>query len=73
MRFVVIINPGARRQKIVKVDEGSYKVWVKARPVRGQANAEMTEVLARYFGVRKGAVRIVLGKTAREKLVEVTK
>lgn len=68
-----MLKPGAREQKIVKVDEGSYSVWVKARPVKGQANAELLEFLAEHFKVKKTAVRIVIGRTAREKLIEVVK
>lgn len=68
-----MLKPGAREQKVEKINAGNYKVWVKARPVKGEANTEMIEVLAEYFGVNKAAVRIVIGKTAREKLVEVIK
>lgn len=71
MRIIVHIRPGAREQKVEKVDEGRYKVWVRAIPEKGKANAEMMEALAEYFHVPKSAVRIVIGKTAREKLVEI--
>ena len=71
MRIVVAIKSGSREQKIVKVDSGYYRIWVTSLPVRGQANEEMTEILAKYFGIRKAAIRIVIGKTAREKLVEI--
>ena len=71
MKIIVQIRPGARERKIEKVDDGRYKVWVKARPEKGKANAEMIELLAEHFGVAKSAVKIVIGKTAREKLVEI--
>lgn len=71
MKIIVHVRPGAREQKVEKIDEGPYKVWVKAVPDKGKANAEMVELLAEYFHVPKSAVQIVIGKTAREKLVEV--
>lgn len=71
MRIVVHIRPGAREAKIEKMEEGRYRVWVKARPEKGRANAEMIEVLAEHFGVAKSTIAIVIGKTAREKLIEV--
>ena len=40
--------------------------------MKGKAKEEMTEMLAEYFKVRKAAIRIVIGKTAREKLVEIS-
>lgn len=72
MKIIVHIRPGAGEQKVEKLDEGRYKVWVRAIPEKGKANAEMAEVLAEYFHVPKSAVRIVIGKTAREKLVEIS-
>lgn len=73
MRFIVTLKLGSREQKVEKVDMGNYKVRVKARSVKGEANAEMIQVLAEYFNVKKTTVKIVIGKTAREKLVEVKK
>ena len=66
------LRPGAREAKVEVMDEGQLRVWVRARPEKGRANAEMAELLAQHFGVAKSMVRIVIGKTAREKLVEIT-
>lgn len=71
MKIIVQIRPGAREQKIEKIDDGKYKVWVRAVPEGGKANAEMIELLAEHFNVAKSSIRIIIGKTAREKLVEI--
>lgn len=71
MKIVVHIRPGAREVKVEEVASGEYKAWVRAIPERGKANEELIELLAEHFHVAKSAVRIVLGKTAREKLVEI--
>lgn len=71
LRIIVQIRPGSSQAKVEKIDEGQYKVWVRAIPEKGKANAEMHELLADYFRVPTSAVRIVIGKTAREKLVEI--
>lgn len=71
MRIVVHIRPGARQQKVERMDDGQYRVWVKSKPEKGKANAELLTVLANYFAVPTSATRIVIGKTAREKLVEI--
>jgi uncharacterized protein (TIGR00251 family) len=71
MKITVYMRPGAREGRVEDLGEGNFKVWVKARPEKGKANAEMIEVLAEHFDVAKSAVQIVIGKTAREKLVNI--
>ena len=71
MKITVQLRPGAKQASIEKIDEGQYKVWVTAVPERGKANAAMVKLLADYFHVSKSAVRIIIGKIAREKLVEI--
>lgn len=71
MRIVVHAKAKSRQRKIEKVDEGMYRVWVHAAPEKGKANDEILEVIAKYFEVARSRVRIVIGKTAREKLVEI--
>lgn len=71
MRIIVQMHPRSTQQKVEKIDEGNYQVWVRAIPEQGKANAAMIELLADHFRVAKSAVRIVIGKTAREKLVEI--
>lgn len=42
-----------------------------ARPIKGEANAEIVKKIAKHFGVPRSDVRIVAGKRSREKIVEV--
>ncbi len=46
-------------------------VRVKSPPVEGRANRELLEVLSDYFHVPKSRIRIVAGKSSRNKLVEI--
>lgn len=71
MRIVVQVRPQARQEKIEKVDEGHYRVWVTVTPERGKANDAMIDLLAKELHVAKSLIHIVMGKTAREKLVEI--
>jgi uncharacterized protein len=48
-----------------------WKVRVAAAPERGRANSALLELLAERLGVRAGALRLVAGHTARDKIVEV--
>jgi uncharacterized protein (TIGR00251 family) len=71
MRIIVHVKPRSNQSKVEKIDDGQYWVWVRAVPEKGKANAEMLELIAHYFDVPKSTVRIVIGKTAREKMVEI--
>lgn len=71
MRITVQLHPRAHEAKVEKDEGGNLHIWVRAVPKKGEANKEMQEVLAKHFRVPKSAVQIVIGKTAREKLVEI--
>ena len=71
MKIIVHVKPRSSQAKVEQINDGEYKVWVMAVPEKGKANEEMWQLLADYFQVKKAAVRLVIGKTAREKLVEI--
>lgn len=47
----------------------ALKVRIKAAPVEGKANKELTEVLARAFGIPKSAVEIKTGAASKHKRI----
>lgn len=76
------VVPGARIEQIAPSfpppfqggDGGGYesmKVWVKGKPVDGQANRSLIDLLSKHFGVSKSAIRIISGLTSRHKLIEI--
>jgi len=71
MRIQVRVTPRARRPGVEKRPDGSYAVKVTAAPTEGKANAAVIEALAAYFGVRRGAVRILSGFSGRTKQLEI--
>jgi uncharacterized protein (TIGR00251 family) len=72
MRVSVLVVPNARKNGVV--EEGDHlKVYVRAPPVKGKANEAVIEVLAEFFGVKKGDIRIISGERSREKVVEIRK
>lgn len=69
--FAVRIVPRSSRNQIVGVEGGALKIKLTAPPVEGAANAALIEFVAEWLGVRRGAVSIVSGDRARNKLVQV--
>lgn len=71
MRVYVKVSPRSSKNEVVKVSDGEYKVKLTAPPVDGQANAALIEILAKFFKVAKSRIKIVGGKTAKIKIIDV--
>ena len=67
----VRVHPGATREAVLLLPDGSLDVRLRARPVEGQANARLVELLADRLGLRKRDVVVVSGVRSRQKLVRV--
>jgi hypothetical protein len=71
MRVIVWIRPNAKIEKVEKVSEGEYRVWVKAPAREGKANNALIEALANYFDRPKQAIILRKGASSRKKVVEI--
>lgn len=71
MKITVLAKPGAREDKIEQVDDVTYRVSVKAPPIKGMANRAIVNLLAEHFDVSPSAVRIASGYTSRNKVIEI--
>jgi len=71
VRVAVRLAPRASRDQVMGSHGEALKIAVTAPPVEGEANARLVKLLAKRLGVAKGAVRIVSGESARDKVVEV--
>ena len=71
MRIYVKVSPRSSKNEVTKVSEGEYKVKLTAPPVDNQANSMLIKVLAKYFNMPKSSLKIVGGKTARIKIVDI--
>jgi uncharacterized protein len=71
MKITVKVAANARREQVRRVRVGYYKASVMAPPVGGKANEALLRLLARHFSVRLAQVRIVFGRTSKEKMVEI--
>ncbi len=63
------MQPKAKKVGVEKINDNTYKVRVHAVPEKGAANKEVIVSLAAYFDVPSSRVRIVRGKTLRNKVV----
>ena len=71
MKVNIKVIPRSSVQHIQESLDGNLKVKLKSAPVKGQANQELIELLAKYYKVSKSQVEIVKGLASKNKVVEV--
>lgn len=67
----VRVKPGARSSALAQAADGSWIAHTRAPAVDGKANAELIELIARHFDVRKAAVSIKSGASACVKRIRI--
>ncbi len=66
------IQPRASRNKIVRNEDGSYKMWLTAPPVDGAANEALVKFLGSLLGIAKSQIEIASGLTSKNKIVRIS-
>jgi uncharacterized protein YggU (UPF0235/DUF167 family) len=67
----VKVLPCSKEELVAKIAEDALKVAVREKPENGQANARVRELVAFYFGVPAGKVRLVKGAHESHKIFEI--
>jgi len=67
----VKVEPRSSRKGISGVIGDTLKVRVNSPPVGGAANEELIDILSGEFGVRKTAIKILGGRSSKDKVIEV--
>ena len=68
----VRVHPGARRNAVSGVHDGTVKISLTTPPVDGRANEALIAFVAELLGLPKGRVSLVAGVTSRTKVLRVT-
>lgn len=64
----LVVQPRAKRTRIVGLHDGMVKLAVASPPVDGKANREVISFLCGFFDLKKQEVAIVAGEKSRKKL-----
>ncbi len=67
----VRVAPRSSQNRIELRSGDHLKVRLTAPPVDGQANAALSDLLAKALGLPKSAVEIVSGRNSRDKLLRI--
>lgn len=68
MKYKVVVK---LRKDFIEVESDTITVGVTAPPEHGKANLEVIGKIAGYFRIPPSSVRILAGRGARRKIVEV--
>ncbi len=71
MKIFVKAKPSAREEKIKKISETNFMVWVKEPPIKGKANKAIAAVIAAHFNIAPSRVILLAGSSSRQKIFEV--
>lgn len=71
MKIIVKTKPGAKIDKVEKIDEANFLVYIKEPPINGRANAALVKLLATHFDISPSLVEIISGYMARVKVIEI--
>lgn len=55
------VSAGEKRERIQKIAEGRYEIWVREPAEENRANLRVRELLARELGVVAARVRLTSG------------
>jgi uncharacterized protein (TIGR00251 family) len=69
--LAVRLQPRARKNEVAGARGGVVTIRVTAPPVDGRANEALCRLVAKRAAVARGAVTIVRGERARDKVVRV--
>ena len=62
-------QPGARRNGVTGVHDGSLKVAVSQAPEKGKATAAIINVLTESLGIKKNQIELLSGQTSTHKRI----
>jgi len=70
-KLSVKVNPNAKQQTIETGEDGALIIRLKSPPTEGKANAELINLVAKTYGVKKSQVRIKSGLSSKIKQIEI--
>ena len=71
MVYDVIVKPNSKKGPLILVNGNELTVYLREKPIDGEANAALIKLLAQHFQVAKSQITIKSGFNGRHKLVSV--
>lgn len=72
MKISVKVRTKAKEERLEKIGENTFAVWVKEPAEKGKANAAVIKVLAKHFKVSSDRTRVRRGLASSQKIVIIS-
>ncbi len=67
----IILHPRSSKTGIVGIYRDMLKIQVTAPPVDDSANEMLIDYLADFLKIPKSSIKIIIGKTSRQKIIRI--
>ncbi|NMB66610.1 DUF167 domain-containing protein [Candidatus Woesearchaeota archaeon] len=71
MRINIKVKADCSFESIEEISSNNYKINLKSKPENNKANLELIKILSKYFKVDISKIKIIKGKTSKNKIVDV--
>lgn len=71
MKISVKVITNAKKNKIEKLSETVFKVWLTVQPIEGKANKMLIQLLAKKLKLPKSKILIIRGKASKLKTINL--
>ncbi|MHB8190657.1 MAG: DUF167 domain-containing protein [Ferrimicrobium sp.] len=68
-RMSVLVKAGRRVSRLSELDDGTFLVEIRERPIEGRANEAVIRLIANCGGVSQSEITIVRGVKSKHKLI----
>lgn len=68
MKIGVKVKPSSGKREIEKLSDSRYVIYLKSQQEKNKANIELLKLLKKHF---KKSVKILRGKTSKNKIIEI--
>jgi uncharacterized protein (TIGR00251 family) len=69
IEIFVYAKPNAKKTLLVQVTDTAMHIAIHAKPQEGEANLELIKYIAKLFAVPKSEVKLLKGKSSRNKVL----
>ncbi len=70
-KVLIQVHPGAKKNQILRFENGVWHLKIAAPPVEGKANKELIDFLSKVLDLSKSRILIEKGATSHKKLLSV--
>lgn len=70
--ITIRLQPASNKDEITGwMGDGTLKIKVKAKPVEGHANANLTSLLSKRLDIPKSRIEILMGEKSKQKTIRI--